>query len=148
MRTKHRAQRGQHRTRRNQILLWIGVVATILFCLFPLYWIINTSLKTGAELSQGSLFPHHPSLDNYSSIFKNSDFTTALRTSLIDAGAATLIALTVGSFCAYALARLRFPRKFLLLAAYCRSRRFRRSQSRRRCSSCGPTSASTTPTSG
>ena len=116
LRTKPRAQRGQHRTRRNQILLWIGVVATILFCLFPFYWIINTSLKTGAELSQGSLFPHHPSLDNYSSIFKNSDFTTALRTSLIDAGAATLIALTVGSFCAYALARLRFPLKFLLLA--------------------------------
>jgi ABC-type glycerol-3-phosphate transport system permease component len=62
------------------------------------------------------LFPHHPSLDNYSSIVKNGDFTTALRTSLIDAGAATLIALTVGSFCAYALARLRFPLKFLLLA--------------------------------
>ena len=39
------------------ILLWVGVVATILFCLFPFYWIINTSLKTGAELSQGRLFP-------------------------------------------------------------------------------------------
>jgi len=116
MRTRTRAQTGRRRTRTNQILLWVGVVATILFCLFPFYWIINTSLKTGAELSQGSLFPHHPSLDNYSSIFKNSDFTTALRTSLIDAGAATLISLVVGSFCAYALARLRFPRKFLLLA--------------------------------
>ena len=116
LRTKRRAQSGRRRNVRNQILLWVGVVATILFCLFPFYWIINTSLKTGAELSQGSLFPHHPSLDNYSSIFKNSDFTTALRTSLIDAGAATLIALTVGSFCAYALARLRFPMKFLLLA--------------------------------
>src|SRR6185437_2127518 len=116
MRTRTRAQAGRRRTLRNQVLLWVGVVATILFCLFPFYWIINTSLKTGAELSQGSLFPHHPSLDNYSSIFKNGDFTTALRTSLIDAGAATLIALTVGSFCAYALARLRFPLKFLLLA--------------------------------
>src|ERR1700761_3259997 len=116
MRTKTRAKGGRQRARRNQMLLGGGVVATILFCLFPFYWIINTSLKTGAELSQGSLFPHHPSLDNYSSIFKNSDFPTALRTSLIDAGAATLIALTVGSFCAYALARLRFPMKFLLLA--------------------------------
>src|SRR6476661_5588537 len=111
MRTRTRAQAGRRRTLRNQVLLWVGVVATILFCLFPFYWIINTSLKTGAELSQGSLFPHHPSLDNYSSIFKNSDFTTALRTSLIDAGAATLIALSIGSFAAYALARLRFPRK-------------------------------------
>jgi multiple sugar transport system permease protein len=98
------------------ILLWIGVVATIVFCLFPFYWIINTSLKTGAELSTGHVFPHHPSLDNYSSIFQNSDFTSALKTSLIDSGVATLIALTIGSFAGYALARLRFPRKFLILA--------------------------------
>ena len=90
--------------------------ATIVFCLFPFYWIINTSLKTGAELSTGRLFPAHPSFANYSSIFQNGDFTTALKTSAIDAGAATLIALVIGSFAGYALARLRFPRKFLILA--------------------------------
>jgi multiple sugar transport system permease protein len=102
--------------RAGSVLLWIGVVLTILFCLFPFYWMVNTSLKTGAELSTGSLFPHHPSFSNYTSIFKNADFTTALRTSAIDAGAATIIALTIGSFAAYALARLRFPFKFLILA--------------------------------
>jgi multiple sugar transport system permease protein len=113
-RTHRRA--GGKRSRGASILLWIGVLATIVFCLFPFYWIINTSLKTGAELSTGRLFPAHPSLANYSSIFKNGDFTTALRTSLIDAGFATLISLVIGSFAAYALARLRFPRKFLILA--------------------------------
>jgi trehalose/maltose transport system permease protein len=107
---------GPRRSRGASILLWLGVVLTIVFCLFPFYWIINTSLKTGAELSSGRLFPAHPSLDNYSSIFRNGDFTTALRTSAIDAGAATLIALVIGSFAGYALARLRFPRKFLILA--------------------------------
>jgi multiple sugar transport system permease protein len=114
--TKSRARTGQRRSRRSQIFLWIGVFATLVFCLFPFYWIINTSLKTGAELSQGRLFPAHPSLANYSSIFHNADFTTALKTSLIDAGAATLISVVVGSFAGYALARLRFPRKFLILA--------------------------------
>ncbi len=107
---------GSRRSRGASILLWIGVLLTIIFCLFPFYWIINTSLKTGAELSTGRLFPAHPSLANYSSIFRNGDFTTALKTSAIDAGAATLIALTIGSFAGYALARLRFPRKFLVLA--------------------------------
>ncbi|HVW16827.1 MAG TPA: carbohydrate ABC transporter permease [Solirubrobacteraceae bacterium] len=97
-------------------LLWIGVLATIVFCLFPFYWMINTSLKTGAELSAGRLFPLHPSLDNYSSIFRNGDFTTALKTSAIDSGAATIIALVIGSFAAYALARLRFRGKFPILA--------------------------------
>lgn len=97
-------------------LVWLGVILTIVFCLFPFYWMINTSLKTGSELSTGHVYPHSPSLSNYSSIFKNGDFTTALRTSAIDAGFATLIALTVGSFAAYALARLRFKFKFLILA--------------------------------
>ena len=115
-RTRARGQSGLRRSRRASVLLWLGVVATLIFCLFPFYWIINTSLKTGAELSTGHLFPHHPSFANYTSIFKNGDFTTALGTSAIDAGAATLIALVVGSFAGYALARLRFPRKFLILA--------------------------------
>jgi multiple sugar transport system permease protein len=107
-----RESAGPPRSGRGSVLLWVGVVVTILFCLFPFYWIINTSLKTGAELSTGHLFPRHPSLANYSSIFRNGDFTTALETSLIDAGLATLISVTIGSFTAYALARLRFPRRF------------------------------------
>jgi multiple sugar transport system permease protein len=114
---RRRHPRGpSQRSRGASVLLWVGVLLTLIFCLFPFYWMINTSLKTGAELSTGRLFPLHPSLDNYSSIFKNSDFTTALRTSLIDSGAATLIALVIGSTAGYALARLRFPRKFLILA--------------------------------
>jgi multiple sugar transport system permease protein len=116
IRVRAREAARPRRSRGASVLLWIGVLVTIIFCLFPFYWIINTSLKTGAELSTGRLFPAHPSLDNYSSIFRNADFTTALRTSAIDAGAATLIALVIGSFAGYALARLRFPRKFLILA--------------------------------
>ena len=97
-------------------LLWIAVVLIMIFCLFPFYWLINTSLKTGGDLSTGSIYPPHPNLDNYSSIFRNSDFTHALRSSAIISFATTTIALVIGSFAAYALARLRFPMKFLLLA--------------------------------
>ena len=104
------------RRHRRGILLWIAVVLILVFCLFPFYWLINTSLKTGADLSSGKVFPPHPTFKNYSSIFSNSDFTHALRNSAIIAFSTTAIALTIGSFAAYALARLRFPLKFLLLA--------------------------------
>jgi multiple sugar transport system permease protein len=107
---------GTHKPRGARILLWIGVVLIMVFCLFPFYWLINTSLKTGGDLSKASLFPPSPSLQNYTSIFENAAFTDALRNSAIVAGLSTIIALTIGSFAAYALARLRFPRKFLLLA--------------------------------
>jgi trehalose/maltose transport system permease protein len=97
-------------------LLWTTVILIMLFCLFPFYWLINVSLKTGPDLSSSALLPPHPTLDNYQSIFKNDDFIKALRNSAIISFSTTLLSLVVGSFAAYALARLRFPRKFLLLA--------------------------------
>jgi multiple sugar transport system permease protein len=116
---KTRARTGEaggKKPRGARILLWAGVVLIILFCLFPFYWLINTSLKTCADLSKASLFPSNPSLDNFDSIFSNDAFVKALRNSAIVAGAATIVALMIGSFAAYALARLRFPMKFLILA--------------------------------
>jgi multiple sugar transport system permease protein len=96
-------------------LLWIAVALVVVFCLFPFYWLINTSLKTGPDLSSASLFPPNPTLRNYDSIFHNADFTKALRNSAIVAFSTTVLALIVGSFCAYAIARLRFRGKGLLL---------------------------------
>jgi multiple sugar transport system permease protein len=90
-------------------------VAIILFCLFPFYWLVNVSLKTGPDLSSASLIPPNPSLDNYSSIFKNDDFTNGLKNSAIVAFSVTILALAFGSFAAYALARLKLRGKFIIL---------------------------------
>jgi multiple sugar transport system permease protein len=106
----------RRRERRKSILLWTAVVLIMLFCLFPFYWLINTSLKTGPDLSSANIIPPNITLDNYESIFEDSNFTTALRNSIIVAGVTTIIALTIGSFAGYALARLRFRGKFILLA--------------------------------
>jgi len=97
--------------------MWIAVAAIVVFCLFPFYWLVNLSLKTGADLGESSLFPPNPTLDNYQSIFQNDDFLHALANSAIVSLSTTALALLVGSFCAYALARLRFKGKFLLLGA-------------------------------
>lgn len=96
--------------------MWIAVLVIVVFCLFPFYWLINLSLKTGADLGESSLIPPNPTLQNYKSIFQNSDFTKALRNSAIISLFTTFLALMVGSFCAYALARLRFRGKFIILA--------------------------------
>jgi multiple sugar transport system permease protein len=96
--------------------MWIAVVAIVLFCLFPFYWLINISLKTGTDLQSSSLIPPNPTLTNYRSIFKNPDFTDSLRNSAIVALTTTVLALFVGAFCAYALARLKLKGKFWILA--------------------------------
>src|SRR4051795_12636055 len=96
--------------------LWICVALIVVFCLFPFYWMINISLKTGADLTSGKAYPPDPTLKNYQSIFRNGDFTRALLNSAVISVATTVLALVVGSFCAYALARLRFRGKFPILA--------------------------------
>ena len=102
--------------RARQVLLWVGVAAIVVFCLFPFYWLINTSLKSGADLSGAALLPPSPTVDNYTSIFEDTAFTNALRNSAIIAGSVTVLSLLIGSFAGYALARLHLPFKFLILA--------------------------------
>ena len=112
----HPVRRGPRRNWVRPLLMTIAVVLICIFCLFPFYWLINVSLKTGSDLSQSDIFPPNPTLDNYDSIFKNDNFTSALKNSVIVTTVTTILALIVGSFAAYALARLRFKRKFLILA--------------------------------
>ncbi len=96
--------------------MWLSVAAIVIFCLFPFYWLLNISLKTGPDLSSADVIPPNPTFDNYSSIFQNSSFTRALGNSAIVSVVTTLIGVIVGSFAAYALARLKMSFKFPLLA--------------------------------
>ena len=95
--------------------MWVAVAAIIFYCLFPFYWLVNLSLKTGEDLGTNTIIPPNPSLSNYDAIFANEDFVRALGNSVIVAGVTTALAIVIGSFCAYALARLRFKGKFFIL---------------------------------
>jgi multiple sugar transport system permease protein len=116
VRRARRKSKGGPAEQRTPWWMWLAVAAIVLFCLFPFYWLINTSLKTGPDLSTSALVPPSPTLDNFESIFNDANFTTALRNSAIVALVTTALALIVGSFCAYALARLKIRFKFTILA--------------------------------
>jgi multiple sugar transport system permease protein len=114
--TRTEASVRKPKTDRTPWWLWLAVAAIVVFCLLPFYWMLNTSLKTGPDLSSAKLVPPNPTLDNYESIFKNKDFTYGLRNSAIVSLTTTFLALLFGSFAAYALARLKVAFKFWLLA--------------------------------
>jgi multiple sugar transport system permease protein len=116
--TRARARTKKRKAKRDKTpwWMWVAVAAIVVFCLFPFYWLVSISLKTGLDLQSSSLIPPHPTLANYKEIFKNPDFTKALRNSAVVALSTTVLALIVGSFCAYALARLKLRGKFLILA--------------------------------
>lgn len=109
--TKKRRKQGE-----TSPILWIGVVFVVLFCLFPFYWLVQISLRPSADIGVAKLYPPNPTLSNYGDVFRNDDFVAGLRNSAIVATVTTLLSVVVGSFAAYALARLRFRGKFTILA--------------------------------
>jgi trehalose/maltose transport system permease protein len=94
------------------LVLGLLVVASA----FPLYWAVVASFTPEAQLFQApSLIPRELVLDHYRALFTERNFWIPIRNSLIVAGATTVICVTLGAFCAYALARLQFPGKVALL---------------------------------
>jgi multiple sugar transport system permease protein len=99
-------------------LSWSGAILVLaLFALIPVAWIISLSFKDPATIADGSFLPTKWTTANYSSIFQQSIFTDALRNSIGIALISTVIAVFIASFAAYAIARLNFPGKYIVLAA-------------------------------
>jgi len=120
-RTASRARVGQAAPRRfNWGLLGtaLGVLLIALYCLLPFYWMLVSSFKGSNDIFNNDLIPRSPTWENYRAVFSSkNNFGYALRNSLIIAVTATLLSLAVGMFASYALARLRFRGKFLVLGA-------------------------------
>src|SRR6266511_4109738 len=102
---------------RERGLLLLGIAFIIVYCLAPFYWMIVSSLKANPLLDQ-SLFPTSPTMTNYREVFSSeNNLQYALRNSVIVAGTTTILALFIGVFSAYALARLQFRAKKVVLGA-------------------------------
>jgi trehalose/maltose transport system permease protein len=97
----------------------IGIVVVIVYALTPVLWLVSLSLKTPATVGDKRLIPKDISFDNYSALFQgglDSPLLRPLINSIVIALIATVIAVTLASFTAYAIARLDFPGKFVILS--------------------------------
>jgi multiple sugar transport system permease protein len=99
---------------------WSVLIAVVVFfAMFPVLWIVSLSFKTPATVGDGRLVPNKWTFDNYSQLFSGGFDSPLLRpliNSILIALIATVIAVTLASFTAYAIARLNFPGKALVLA--------------------------------
>ena len=97
--------------------LYLLVALISLFCLFPFYFAIVTSLKSGTELFSTKLWPEAPSLRNYVSLFTIAEqpFGRHIFNSLGVSAMVVVASLFLGVTAAYALGRISFRGKGLLL---------------------------------
>jgi trehalose/maltose transport system permease protein len=94
----------------NKILFFIVIVFILIYTLFPFAWAIISSLSPDAQLGSTptKYWPEKIDWSHYRFVFDNGDFLRALRNSVIVSVSTVLIALTFGSFAAYALGRIKF----------------------------------------
>jgi multiple sugar transport system permease protein len=90
-------------------------ILVVVYALFPVLWILSLSLKPTSSVKDGKLIPSQITFENYKGIFQGDIFTSALINSIGIGLITTVIAVVVGGMAAYAVARLAFPGKRLLI---------------------------------
>jgi multiple sugar transport system permease protein len=99
---------------------WTAAIVIVMFyALIPVLWLVSLSFKTPATVSDRKFIPQSTTFDNYTTLFSgglDSPLLRPLINSVSIALIATIIAVTLASFTAYAIARLDFPGKTVILA--------------------------------
>ena len=100
------------RQRTRKIVNHVLLIPFLIFALFPFYHMALTSLKQDRELYDRTAVPllirQGPTLEHYTKLLRETDFLTWTKNSLVVTLLATGLSLVIGTFAAYALARLKF----------------------------------------
>ena len=114
--TTDRTRRVKQRKLLSLTFSWIGILLIVLYCLAPFYWMLVSSLRKPTQIFETSLWPRELTIENYQAVFDPSrGFMQALINSTIVSAVTTVIALVIATFAAYALARLEFRGKSVIL---------------------------------
>ena len=99
-------------TQKENISLWLSRIViwiVLIMVLFPALWIVMASFSKGDSFFMTSLVPKQLSVENYVSLFRETDFALWVFNSLKLCLIVAVIQLVLTSLSAYAFSRLRFP---------------------------------------
>ena len=101
----------------NRTLFWALVAFILIYTIFPFFWALMAAIKPNEDIAATPTryFPSSLYWDNLEYVFENGNFLRALRNSAIVSLATVVLALIVGSFGAYAMGRMRFRGKTIIL---------------------------------
>ncbi|MEZ4729366.1 MAG: carbohydrate ABC transporter permease [Caldilineaceae bacterium] len=99
------------------LLFWLIILIIILYTIFPFYWAIVSSLTPASALFNTPVryFPDSPTTEAYYTVFQNERFRRGLLNSAFVSLTTVALSLVIGSFGAYALGRLKFRGRAIVL---------------------------------
>ncbi len=110
---------GAIKRRVRQTVGWIGfyllLAVIILYTVFPFYWAVVSSLRSGQGLFSTDLIPTDPAWGNYLAVFREQPFGRNILNSLFVAVSTVLLSLGLAVAASYALGRIQFRGRTLLL---------------------------------
>jgi multiple sugar transport system permease protein len=101
----------------SSIVLTVGITVVALFLLLPLFIIVFTAFKPASEINAfpPTLVPNQWTFSNFVTIFQALPFARLILNSFVFAGGVTICAIVFDSMAAYALARIDFTGRRVLL---------------------------------
>ena len=96
-------------------LFYLLVAIIVVSAVFPFYYAILSSMKSGTELFSADYFPVSWNLGNYQSVFQDQPFATNIGNSILVSSAVVVLSLFLAITAAFALARIQFRGRTLLL---------------------------------
>ncbi len=97
------------------LLFYFAVLVIAAYAVFPFYWAIVTSLKSGSDLFKVEWVPSTPNLLNYVTVLKEESFLQSVLNSVFIASATSCLALLISILSSYSLARVSFRGRSLIL---------------------------------
>jgi trehalose/maltose transport system permease protein len=101
----------------NRALFLLLIAVILVYTIFPFYWAVVTSLKPSGQLfdTPVAYWPRTLTFENYGSVLSGGDFRKALLNSAGISISTVLLSLVLGSLAAYALGRLNFRGRSMIL---------------------------------
>ena len=104
------------RSLRARLTNYGGPLLVILWTLLPVIWILSLSFKPESGINNEKFLPDTWTFENYRTVFDTPLFTSSLRNSIVISLISTLLSVMIATVAAYAIARLEFPGKKLILS--------------------------------
>ena len=103
-----------------KLLKYLAILVIFLFLLFPVYWMLVTSLKVNTESYSAvpTMWPKNVSWEGYKSLLADGKFLVYYKNNLIVSAAAAILICFVSLFAGYALSRYHFRWNVLIFATF------------------------------